>query len=326
MSELLVEVVRGALVESRHRGTLVALDPSGAPVLSLGEVDAPAYPRSCVKPLQLAAMLDAGLAELDLPDEALAVAAASHAGESQHVDWVRRILAAVELTEDDLDNTPGMPLDAAARRELIRAGQGPDRIHQNCSGKHAAMLATARINGWPVVGYRDPDHPVQRAVRDRLERLTGEVPAAVTVDGCGAALFALSITGLARAFLRLVTAPEGAAEHQVCRAMRGHPLLVGGAGRDVTALMQAVPGLVAKDGAEGVYAAASPELGAVAVKIEDGAGRARLPALVAALRQLDRGEHGLPGLAPLATAPVEGHGEPVGEVRAVRFARRAAAN
>jgi len=314
------------MVESRHRGTLAILDRSGDLVLGLGDVAAATYPRSCAKPLQLAAMLDAGLAQLGLPDEVLAVAAASHSGQAQHVTWVRRILAAASLTEDDLDNTPGMPLDPAARRELTRAGQGPDRIHQNCSGKHAAMLATARANGWPTIGYRDPEHPVQRAIRERLEALSGEAPAAVTVDGCGAALFALSVRGLARAFWRLVTAPAGSAEERVSEAMRAHPDLVGGEGRDVTALMRGVPGLLAKDGAEGVYAAAAADLGAVALKIEDGAGRARVPVLVAALRHLDGTGGGLPDLAPLATGVVEGHGVPVGEIRAVSLGRRAAAN
>lgn len=325
MSDLLVEVVRGPLVESRHRGVLVALDALGVPVLELGEVSVPGYPRSCAKPLQLAAMLDAGLAELELPDEALAVAAASHSGLPDHVAWVRRILAAAGLSESDLDNTPGMPLDPGARRTITREGGGPDRLHHNCSGKHAAMLATARVNGWPTRGYRSPDHPVQRAIQQRLRDLSGDRVAAelTTVDGCGAALFAVSVGGLARAFLALVSAPPGTAERRVADAMRAHPELVGGPGRDVTDLMLGVPGLVAKDGAEGVYAAASERLGAVVVKVEDGAGRARVPALVAGLRALGAVE---PGLTPLETGLVEAHGEPVGEVRPVSRLRRAAAN
>jgi L-asparaginase II len=316
VSDLLAEVVRGPLVESRHRGDLVVLDPAGDLHLSRGEIDVPSYPRSCAKPLQLAALLDAGLDRLDLPDQALAVAAASHSGLPEHVDWVRRILAAADLSEADLDNTPGMPIDSAARRELVRAGHGLDSLHQNCSGKHAAMLATAAVNGWPTAGYRAPDHPVQVAIRERIERLAGEPVSAVTVDGCGAALFALTLRGLARAFLGLVTATEGSAEQRVGAAMRAYPELVGGPGRDVSELLRAVPGLVAKDGAEGVYAAASAELGAVAVKIEDGAGRARAPVMVAALRELGASYD---ALTALATVPVLGHGEPVGEVRAVRL-------
>jgi L-asparaginase II len=309
---VLAEVVRGDLVESRHRGILVALRSDGEPELTLGAADLPIYPRSCAKPLQLAAMLAVGLDRLGLDDQALAVAAASHSGEPRHVAQVRRILGAAGLDESALDNTPGMPLSAPARRELVLAGRGPDQIHQNCSGKHAAMLATCVAAGWPTASYRDPDHPVQQAIRATIERLAGEPVTATTVDGCGAALFAISTRGLARAFHRLVTA-GGSAESSVCRAMRGHPDLVGGTGRDVTALMQAVPGLVAKDGAEGVYVAAAPGLGSAAVKIEDGSGRARAVVLATAVQRL-----GAPGeaLAALTTEPVLGHGKPVGVLRA----------
>jgi len=321
---VVAEVVRGDLVESRHRGTVVALAPDGSVTLALGAPDQPIYPRSCAKPLQLAGMLDAGLAALDLDNEAMAVAAASHSGEPRHIEQVRRILTAAGLTEDALDNTPGMPLSGPARRDLIREGQGPDRIHHNCSGKHAAMLATCVAAGWPTASYRDPDHPLQRAIRARIEELSGEPVAAVTVDGCGAALFAITPTGLARSFLRLAdaesreTATEAAApgsasaEARVSRAMRSHPGLVGGDGRDVTRFMQALPGLTAKDGAEGVYAAASPSLGSAAIKIEDGSSRARAVVLTAVLIRL-----GAPraALADLATEAVLGHGEPVGEIR-----------
>lgn len=293
---------------------MVALAPDGLPVVEWGDPSAPIYPRSCAKPLQLAAMLDAGLDRLAPDDRMLAVAAASHSGEPQHVEEVRRLLAAADLDESALDNTPGMPLDAGARRVLVRAGHGPDQVHHNCSGKHAAMLVTCVVAGWPTSSYREPDHPLQQAIRVRLEGLAGEAVAATAVDGCGAALFAVSLTGLARAFLSLATAADDTAEARVAAAMRRFPDLVGGTGRDVTGLMLALPGLTAKDGAEGVYTAVEPALGAVAVTIEDGSARARMPVLCEALVRLGAAPQ---ALGALATLPVLGHGEPVGVVRPV---------
>jgi L-asparaginase II len=217
---------------------------------------------------------------------------------------VRRLLEAAGLDESDLDNTPGLPLHGASRRAMMRAGRGPDRVAQNCSGKHAAMLATCVTAGWPTRGYRDPTHPLQQALRATIEQLTGDRVSATEVDGCGAPLFAISLTGLARSFRRLGRTAD---------VMRSHPYLVGGEGRDVTALMSGVPGLVAKDGAEGVYAAGFDDGRAVALKIDDGAARARMPVLVAALQLLGVREA---ALDELATVAVLGHGERVGEVRA----------
>jgi L-asparaginase II len=177
----------------------------------------------------------------------------------------------------------------------------------NCSGKHAAMLATCLLHGWETGGYLEQDHPLQKAVRSGVEELAGERVQHVAVDGCGAPQHALSLRGLARAFTALVRG-----HREVADAMRAHPWHVGGTDRDVTALMERVPGLVAKDGAEGVFAAALADGSAVVLKIEDGGGRARTPVLVAALRHL-----GVTGLDDLATTPVLGGGRRVGEVRAV---------
>jgi L-asparaginase II len=196
--------------------------------------------------------------------------------------------------------------------ELIRAGEGPDRLHQNCSGKHAAMLATCVANDWPTQNYLDPTHPLQLAIRASVEDVAREQVAAVGVDGCGAPLFALSPVALARAFSRLVTGNAGTAERRVADAMRAHPFLVGGTGRDVTALMRGVDGLLVKDGAEGVVAAATGDGVGIAVKIDDGAGRARSPVLVAALRRLGV----TVDVSALTPADVLGHGRPVGAVRA----------
>lgn len=278
--------------------------------MRVGPVDVPMLPRSSAKPLQAVGMLRLGL---EVDDDELAVICGSHTGEAMHVDVVRRILAAAELTEADLDNTPAMPVDSSTRRAMTRAGAGPRSITQNCSGKHAGMLATAAANNWPTQGYRDPAHPVQVALRDVVEELTGDPVTATVVDGCGAPLFAVTLAGLARAFARIATAPGGTAEGRCAAAMRAHPELVGGTGHHVTRLMSAVTGLIAKDGAEGVYAFGTADGLGAAVKIDDGAERARLPVLVEAMRRAGADSE---GFDPFRTSPVLGHGEPVGSVRA----------
>ena len=300
---VVAEVTRSGFVESRHHGSVVVLATDGSVVAAVGEPDTPVLTRSCLKPLQALAVLRSGV---ELAPDLLAVACSSHSGEDDHVALVRRLLDSAGLGPEALDNTPAPPLaDPCAP---------PDRLRQNCSGKHAAMLAACVANGWPTRGYLAPDHPVQQAVLAAVADLTREMPAAVTVDGCGAPQPAIGLTALARGFLRLVRPYADSPERRVADAMRAHPAVVGGTGRDVTALMEAVPGLLAKDGAEGTYVAAHADHGAVAIKIEDGSGRARTPVLVAGLRALgiDNAE-----LADLAAVPVLGHGRPVGEVRAV---------
>ncbi len=305
----LVDVVRSGFVEGVHRGSVVALDAQGGVVVKVGEPDAPHLPRSANKPLQLVGMLRAGL---DLPPPDLAVAASSHSGEPAHVGRVRELLHRHSLPESGLTCPPALPLGEEAARVVLAAGGGPARAFMNCSGKHTAMVLTCVVNGWPTSGYAAPDHPLQVAIRAAVEDLAGEPVGAVAVDGCGAPLFGLTLTGLARAFARLVTAEPGSPERRVADAMRAHPDLVGGTGRDVTALMAGAPGVLAKDGAEGVYAAALPDGAAAAVKIADGAQRARMPALVGALRRL-----GLtaPVLDELAEVPLLGGGRPVGAAR-----------
>lgn len=307
-------MVRNGVVESRHRGSVIAVRADGSAALSVGEVDEQILSRSSLKPLQAIAALRAGWTPSD--DEQVALACSSHSGEPAHLDVVRRMLADAGLGESALDNTPDLPLNVDAAHAWIRAGGDRDALHQNCSGKHASMLAACIAAGWPVAGYRDPSHPLQQHVRATVEDLTGEQAAHVVVDGCGAPMFSCTLRALARAFARVAAASPGSVEGRVASAMRAHPWLVGGTGRDVTALMQAVDGLVAKDGAEGVYAAATREGASVAMKIEDGAGRARAPVMVAALRAAGVDA---PGLEEISTVPVLGGGEPVGDVHAARF-------
>ena len=307
---VLAEVVRSGFVESRHRGSLVALAADGSTLLALGDPDAPCYPRSTNKPLQASAMLRVGL---QLPEPQLAIAAASHAGEEVHLAAVRRLLDAHGLREEQLGNPPDLPLDPEEQRRWTAAGRGPARIAMNCSGKHAAMLATCRLCDWPLETYRSPDHPLQQRVRQELAELCGEPVAHTGVDGCGAPLMAVSLTGLARAFQRLVTAPPDSPPRRVADAMRAHPVLVAGTRRIDTWLMEGVPGALAKVGAEAVQAVALPDGRALAFSIEDGAARAVGPVLARALALLGVTA---PVLERIAHAPVLGGGAPVGEVRA----------
>jgi L-asparaginase II len=306
---IVAEVVRGGFVEGHHRGAVVVVS-AGQTLVSHGTVDVAMLPRSSAKPLQAAGMLRLGLG---VDDEELAVVCGSHTGEPAHVEVVRRLLARAGLSEADLDNTPAMPVDRTARKAMTLAGEGPRSVTQNCSGKHAGMLATCVANGWPTATYRDPEHPLQLALRATVEDLTGDPVTATVVDGCGAPLFAVTLAGLARAFARIATADPATAEGRVAAAMREHPGLVGGTGHHATRLIAGVPGLIAKDGAEGVYAVGTDGGIGAAVKIDDGADRPRLPVLIAALRA--QGVDA-PAFSEFATSPVLGHGSPVGEVRA----------
>jgi L-asparaginase II len=216
-------------------------------LLTAGSADAPMFPRSSNKPLQAAAMLRCGLA---LEGRLLALAAASHSGEDFHVAGVREILAGAGLTEQALQCPPDWPLDDEAMRAHILAGGAADRVHMNCSGKHAAMLATCVVNGWPADTYTDPGHPLQQQVRSVVSELAGEPVTATGVDGCGAPLLAISVLGLARAFRALVLAAEGTPERAVADAMRAYPAWTSGTSRPECLLMEAVPGLLLKGGAE----------------------------------------------------------------------------
>lgn len=306
---VLVHVTRGGFVESAHRATLVATTPDGGTPLRHGRVDDPVLPRSSLKPIQALAMVRHGL---DLPPHLLALVCSSHSGEAMHREAVAEILGTVGLDLDALQNTPALPLGELEHARWLAAGTAPAPVTQDCSGKHAGMLVTCRVNDWPTETYLEADHPLQQAIRATTAEVVGPVTH-TTVDGCGAPLFAVPLSGLAASFGRLAAAEDTTDEGRVAAAMRTAPQMVGGTGRDVTAFMQAVPGLIAKDGAESVYAAGLADGRGVAIKVADGAplSRARQALLAGALRTLGVDTEALRQLADL---PVLGHGRPVGAV------------
>ncbi|MEV0665696.1 asparaginase [Actinomadura luteofluorescens] len=308
MYEVLAEVVRNGFAESRHYGSVAGFAPDGTLAHARGAVGETVLPRSTTKPFQALACLKAG-APLD--GERLAIAAGSHTGEDFHVKTVEGILSDAGLGADALRCPPSWPEDEATRNALIRAGEGESRVRMNCSGKHAAMLAACAANGWPLDTYLDPSHPLQRLVRQVMADCSGEDPSPVAIDGCGAPLFGLTLAGLARAARSLVLTEDA---RPVADAMRAHPEYVGGTGHVNTEFMRALPGSVAKGGAEGVLVAATAEGRAVAVKVIDGSPRATTAIALRALAAL--GADTTPA-DPLGTVPVLGGGRPVGEIRTI---------
>jgi L-asparaginase II len=312
----LVAATRDGLVESVHYGSAIALEADGTTVAAAGDPLAPFYPRSSLKPLQAVAMVRAGL---QLPADLLALAAASHSGGAKHRQGALRILEQHGLSVSDFGNSRDLPYGPAEREEWLRNGGRATQLTQNCSGKHAAMAATCSINGWPVKGYLDPSHPLQRLVAATVTELTGEEPSALSTDGCGTPLYALTLTGMARAFGTIALAAaddDGSAEAVVGLAMQQHPDMVAGEGRDVTELMRLLPGAVAKDGFEGVQLVGLADGRSAAVKISDGGDRARMPATLKLLEALGLDTT---GLAALGTAPVVGGGLQVGLLQATDF-------
>jgi L-asparaginase II len=261
---LLAELVRDGVVESVHRGFLVALNADGSTKLALGNPDHLIFPRSTVKSIQGAAMVRSGL---KLEPRLLALGCSSHSGSAEHLDAVREILAIAKLDESALQCMRDKPLGEAERRAW--GDNPPTRIAMNCSGKHAAMLLTCVTNGWPIENYLDPAHPLQVAIKDELETLSGEKITLTSADGCGAPLFLISVIGLARA-IRAVTISEDPVLVSVIEASRAFPDMVAGNARLTTEMMQAVPGLYMKDGVEAVEVASMPDGRTLVFKVSDG--------------------------------------------------------
>jgi L-asparaginase II len=311
---VVAEIVRSGYVEGHHYGSVVALEVDGSVAWSVGDDESQVFPRSCNKPVQALGMLRAGL---DLDGELLALACASHSGEPFHLEGVRKVLADAGLDESALQTPPDYPLDDEARDLVLRHGGSRSPIAMNCSGKHAAMLATCVANRWDTSTYLSPDHPLQVAIRETFAELTGEPVEKVAVDGCGAPLLSASLPGLARAF-RTLSLAESGPERRVADAIRQHPEYVSGTRRDEVRLLRAVPGAIGKAGAESCYAVGLPDGRAVALKTDDGAGRVRPVLMAEALRRL--GVLEMPAVdaeVVVATGEVAlyGGGRPVGEIR-----------
>ncbi|MBO3663273.1 asparaginase [Microbacterium stercoris] len=315
----LAVVERGGFVESRHAGSAVVLNPGGDIVARLGNPDALILPRSSLKPLQAVAVVTAGAA---LEGERLALATASHHGTDRHAAVVRDMLAAVGLTEDVLGCPASWPSDTAARDAMVRDHLEPAAVRHNCSGKHAAMLSACVATGWDTHGYLDPVHPLQLHIREVIERLTGEKIAATVIDGCGAPVHALTLTGLARGIHRVGTSSERSpfALHRVAgalvRTVRENPWTIHGPGQSDTVMIERY-GVFSKLGAEGVQIMVAPDGTTVALKTLDGSLRAaplvalQLLANAGAITSADAVE-----AAALPMFAVQGGGQDVGRIRA----------
>lgn len=290
---VLVEVTRGGHVESRHRGAAVVSDAAGKVVAAWGDVSRPVFPRSAIKPVQAISVLESGAAAAArMSDKEIAIACASHGGEPFHTETVAAWLDRIGLSANDLECGAHPPTYAPASEALIRAGETPTPLHNNCSGKHSGMLSLALHEGHVTGGYTAPDHPTQSAWRRVLGEMAGvdlrDAPAGT--DGCNIPTIALPLDAMARAAARFA-APDGldddraAACRRIRAALTAAPEMIAGTGRFCTGVIRDTGGrALVKTGAEGVYFGALPEAGlGIALKIDDGADRASEVAMAAIL-------------------------------------------
>ena len=272
--EVLAKVIRGDLVESLHLGHLIVLNADGSTYLSKGSPELPIYPRSAIKSLQAAAMLKAGL---KVEENELAIICASHSGSQSQIDLVTKMLTLRGISTSQLKNAVDKPL--GEKEKITWGDKVPSQLAQNCSGKHAGMLITCQQNGWDMNTYLDLNHPLQVAIKNEIEELSGEKVSSISVDGCGAPLFAISLIGFAKAISNLVKSKEDRYQ-QIFLACTKYPELVAGDARLTTRMMRAVPGLFMKEGAEGVQVCALSDGKVIAVKIIDGCWRPVAPIIM----------------------------------------------
>ncbi len=327
MDQLSLDVVvtRGAIVESHHRVHAAVVDAAGKLIAGARETGLVTQWRSCAKPFQVMPLIDSGgFDRIGWGDDQLALAVASHGGEPEHVAIAEGMLTSIGMEVGDLACGPHDPLSQRGQKILRDKGQHPARLHNNCSGKHAAMLAHAHSSGWPAFGYERQDHPVQRDCLKEVARWTG-LPASdivQAVDGCGCVVFGMPLEAMARAYARLADAARRSANTplRIVHAMQTRPFLVGGTDRFDSALIEATEGrVIAKIGAEGIHSVAIIDDGiGIAVKVEDGAQRAQFPAVLAVLQHFGALPKDLPPrLAEFMQRPLRNsRGEIVGEVRA----------
>lgn len=270
----LAKLERNGIAESFHSGVAVLIDPDGQVLESHGNIDKPIYPRSALKPVQALVMRELGLR---LSGVELVLSMASHLGTTAHIDVVDQILRDFQLTRNDLQCPRAFPGNPKARAESNEMS----RVAMNCSGKHASFLATCRLNGWDLKTYLDPSHPLQLKMREKTEELSGEQVAKVSIDGCGAPLFAMSTRGLAKAISGF--SREG---HELIEAAKAHPWAIGDTGGADSVFLE--QGFMSKIGAEGVFVVSTASHHAVAVKMADGNLRAAPAVALELLRK-----HGL---------------------------------
>jgi L-asparaginase II len=289
---VLIEVLRGSIVESAHRGAVCVADAHGRIVWEVGDTQRPVFPRSAVKAIQALPVVESGAADAyGFGDRELALACASHSGEVAHAELARDMLARAGLDEGALECGTHWPMNRAAADMLLSAGSQPCALHNNCSGKHSGFLCTCVHAGMDYHGYVRADHPEQELVRAAMEAVTGAPHTAENrgIDGCSIPTYTVPLRNLAQGFARMVSGNglepvRAKAAERLLRACMAEPFLVSGTGRADVALMEAAPGRIfVKTGAEGVYCAALPELGyGIALKCEDGTTRAS-EAMVAAV-------------------------------------------
>jgi L-asparaginase II len=288
---VLVEVMRGGRVESLHRGAIAVCDANGALRLAIGNIDAPVYPRSSLKPIQAISLIESGAAAMfALGSEQIALACASHSGEPQHTTRIAAWQVQIGCSINDLACGAHRPIHEGTAEAMIARGERWTPLHNNCSGKHTGFMTLARALNAPVLGYEKPEHPVQRRVEATFSEMAAvKGPLPYGIDGCTVPNFMVPLRALARAVARIADPQKlPPARREACRqifsAMTAHPELVAGTGRACTLLMRQNHDVAIKTGAEGVYVAMVPALGlGVAVKIEDGAGRAAETAIAALL-------------------------------------------
>jgi L-asparaginase II len=287
---IIATVTRGGITESQHHGAFAIADAAGKVVLSLGDITSPIFPRSAIKAFQCVPVIESGAAaHFGLNDEEIALCCSSHNGEPEHVRVAASLLAKCGCKEGDYECGSHWPSSAEAARDLARLGEKPRDIHNNCSGKHAGMLATARQLHVDTHGYVNPTHPVQKAVASALERYCDVdlSQTAMGIDGCSVPTWAIPLKNLAMGFARLAR-PEDAIGARIIAAARQHPFLIAGSKRFDTEVMTAVPRVFLKVGAEGVYCGCIPHAGlGFALKCDDGATRGAEAAIAAALLKLD---------------------------------------
>jgi L-asparaginase II len=287
---VIAELTRGGIVESVHRGAFVVLDEAGKSVITAGDITRPIFPRSAIKAMQCTAMMETGAASaFNLDDQEIALCCASHHGQDIHVKAARSILAKCGCEEGDLECGAHMPTNHQSRDALIKSGNPPLAVHNNCSGKHAGMLAMATHLGVAHKNYILPDHPVQQGIARTMAHMCAVdlSQAPMGIDGCSVPTWALPLQNIARGFVALAK-PENTTGQRIITSVRAHPIMIAGTKNFDSEIMKSVPRLFIKYGAEGVYCGAIAHAGlGFAMKCDDGAPRAVEVAIAGILAQLD---------------------------------------